>query len=220
MSRTGDAPKTMHAAIEKLRTTLDRPRHGVDGSVERARRLAALTDRLETRHGYTSDHTAAVSRLAVAIGKRLGLRQDELANVELGALLHDVGKLEVPETILGKATSLNELEWRAMRRHVESGERLLHRVVDLPAVLGIVRWHHERWDGAGYPDGKRGDQIPLAARIVAVADAFQAMTERRPYRSRRSEKAALEEIRRNAGTQFDPSCVNALGDVMRAGASE
>jgi putative nucleotidyltransferase with HDIG domain len=204
----------MHSTIEKLKAALDKPRSGAEQARDRARRLAALTDRLESRHGYTSDHTTAVSRIAVAIGRRLGLRKDELANVELGALLHDVGKLDVPETILSKPAALNELEWRAMRRHVESGERLLHRVVDRPAVLGVVRWHHERWDGDGYPDGKRGEQIPLAARIVAVADAFQAMIEPRPYRRGRTEQAALEEIRRNAGTQFDPHCVEALQDVV------
>jgi putative nucleotidyltransferase with HDIG domain len=204
----------MHSAIEKLQETLDQPRGSVERTRERAKRLAALTDRLETRHGYTSDHTTAVSRIAVAIGRRLGLRREELADVELGALLHDVGKLEVPETILGKPAALNEREWTAMRRHVESGERLLHRVVDLPGVLGIVRWHHERWDGDGYPDGKQGKQIPLPARIVAVADAFQAMIEPRPYRSRRSERTALAEIRRHAGSQFDPDCVEALQDVV------
>ena len=205
----------MYRSIDKLEHTLDRPQWADERTRERAMRLAALTDRLEARHGYTNDHTTAVSRLAVAIGKRLGLRSEELADVELGALLHDVGKLDVPETILGKPASLNGSEWRAMRRHVEFGERLLRRVVDAPAVLAVVRSHHERWDGRGYPDGKRGEQIPLAARIVAVADAFQAITERRPYRKRRSEDAALAEIRRNAGSQFDPSCVEALQDVVR-----
>jgi HD-GYP domain-containing protein (c-di-GMP phosphodiesterase class II) len=203
----------MHPAIEKLTETLDRPR-GRGGNT-RARRLAALTERLESERSYTSDHTRAVSSLAVAIGRRLGLRTEELAGVELGALLHDVGKLEVPEKILSKPSALDEVEWRAMRRHVESGERLLYRVVDLPAVLAVVRWHHERWDGNGYPDGKRGEEIPLAARIVAVADAFQAMVEVRPYREGRTRTAALEEIRRHAGTQFDPRCVDALRSVAR-----
>lgn len=199
----------MGTAIQQLSETLEEPR----GSA-RAKKLAALTDRLGSRRGYTSDHTTAVSVLAVAIGRRLGLDPEEQAVVELGALLHDIGKLEVPETILNKPAALDELERRAMRRHVESGERLLHRVVDVPAVLDVVRWHHERWDGEGYPDGKRGEQIPLPARIVAVADAFQAMVEVRPYRPGRTERAALAEIRRHAGTQFDPSCVEALRAVV------
>jgi HD-GYP domain-containing protein (c-di-GMP phosphodiesterase class II) len=199
--------------MEQLTETLDQPRSSAGSA--RAQQLAALTDRLESRHGYTSDHTTAVTMLAVAIGRRLGLGVEELAVVELGARLHDVGKLEVPEAILSKPAALDEREWRAMRGHVESGERLLHRVVDLPAVLGVVRWHHERWDGDGYPDGKRGEEIPLAARIVAVADAFQAMVEARPYRKGRTERAALQEIRRHAGSQFDPRCVEALRDVFR-----
>jgi putative nucleotidyltransferase with HDIG domain len=188
------------------------PRNGAGEA--HAQRLAALTDRLESRDGYASDHTTAVSLLAVAIGRELGLRKDELAAVELGALLHDVGKLEVPEKILNKPAALTRLEWRKMRRHVEWGERLLHRLVDMPAVLAVVRWHHERWDGGGYPDGKRGEQIPLAARIVAVADAFQAIIEERPYRGGRTEEDALAEIRRHAGSQFDPKCVEALRHVV------
>jgi two-component system cell cycle response regulator len=204
----------MSDAIEKLTERLD-DRHSMNRGRMRARQLAALTDSLETRAGYASDHPTAVSRLAVEIGARLGLDESELADLELGAMLHDVGKLDVPEKILGKSSPLDDLEWQAMRRHVESGERLLNHIVDLPAVLGIVRWHHERWDGAGYPDGRRGDDIPLGARIVAVADAFQAMIEPRPYRHKRSERAALAEIRRHAGSQFDPSCVGALQDVVR-----
>jgi len=203
----------MQTASEQLSETVDRRRGSTRSA--RAEKLAALTDRLGSRHGYTSDHTTAVSRLAVAVGSHLGLGGEDLAILKLGALLHDVGKLEVPEAILSKPAALDKREWRAMRRHVDSGERLLHPDVDLPAVLAIVRWHHERWDGAGYPDGKRGNEIPLAARIVAVADAFQAMVEVRPYRKRRTERAALEEIRRHAGSQFDPRCVDALEDVVR-----
>ena len=203
----------MHEPIKRLKETLP---HGDDAVRERARRLAALTDELETRHGYTSDHTLAVSRLAVAMAGRLGLRDQELRHVELGALLHDVGKLDVPEAILSKPSALDEHEWSEMRGHAESGVRLLDRVLDVPAVLEIVRWHHERWDGDGYPDGVEGDDIPLGARIVAVADAFQAMIEPRPYRCRRTPAEALREIQQNAGSQFDPECVDALAEVVTA----
>jgi putative nucleotidyltransferase with HDIG domain len=207
----------MHEPIKRLRETLQAPSAADEAIRERAQRLAALTDELETRHGYTSDHTLAVSRLAVAMGRRLGLRDQELRHVELGALLHDVGKLDVPETILSKPSPLNEREWSEMRGHAESGVRLLDRVLDVPAVLQIVRWHHERWDGDGYPDGVEGDDIPLGARIVAVADAFQAMIEPRPYRGRRTPVEALREIQQNAGSQFDPECVDALAELVVAG---
>jgi HD-GYP domain-containing protein (c-di-GMP phosphodiesterase class II) len=116
--------------------------------------------------------------------------------------------------VLTKPGPLNELEWAAMRRHAALGERLLAHILDQADVLAIVRSHHERWDGGGYPDGKRGDEIPLAARIVAVADAFQAMIEARPYRSPRTRVAALEEITSESGRQFDPSCVEALRAVI------
>jgi putative nucleotidyltransferase with HDIG domain len=203
----------MQTASEQLSETIDQTRGSAVSA--RAKQLAELTNRLGSGRGYTTDHTTAVSLLAVAIGRRLGLGAEDLAVVKLGALLHDVGKVEVPETILSKPAALDEREWRAMRRHAESGERLLHRLVDVPAVLAVVRSHHERWDGDGYPDGKRGEQIPLAARIVAVADAFQAMIEVRPYRNGRSARAALKEIRHHAGSQFDPRCVEALGSAAR-----
>jgi HD-GYP domain-containing protein (c-di-GMP phosphodiesterase class II) len=195
----------MHATIERLRTY-----------PPKARRLIELTARFERRRGCSGEHAEAVSRLAVEIGLRLGLNEQQLADVELGALLHDVGKLEVPEEILAKPAALDEDEWRAMRGHSESGERLLHRRIVRPGVLAVVRWHHERWDGSGYPDGKRREEIPVVARVVAVADAFQAMTEHRPYRLRRTPSAALEEVRRHAGTQFDPDCVDALAAVVAA----
>lgn len=178
------------------------------------RRLMRLTERLARKDGDTTDHTTAVASLAVAIAAELGIDGEELRHVELGALLHDVGKLAVPDRVLKKTSRLTQLEWVAMRRHAASGERLLTRILDLPDVLAVVRSHHERWDGAGYPDGMRGEEIPLGARIVAVADAFRAMVEPRAYRPPRSSSGSLAELIRNAGTQFDPACVDALRRVL------
>jgi putative nucleotidyltransferase with HDIG domain len=198
----------MNAAVAKLRE-LEAP--AGNGS---HLRLAGLVARLELKEGYEGDHTAAVGNVAVAIATRLGLSAEERRLVELGALLHDVGKLTVPDGVLTKPGPLNELEWGAVRRHAALGEQLLSHIVDLPDVLAVVRSHHERWDGAGYPDGKRGEEIPLPARIVAVADAFQAMIEPRPYRRPRSRAAALAEIVAESERQFDPLCVEALQAVL------
>jgi putative nucleotidyltransferase with HDIG domain len=187
--------------------------HEVTTAAE-ARRLGDLADRLELKEGYASEHTAAVSRLAVAIAAELGLGAEQRRRVALGALLHDVGKLSVPDRILTKPGPLNELEWAAMRRHAAFGERLLVHILDLPDVLAVVRSHHERWDGRGYPDGKQGEEIPLAARIVAVADAFQAMIEPRPYRPPRARERAVDELVAESGRQFDPECVEALLAVV------
>jgi putative two-component system response regulator len=176
--------------------------------------LAGLVDRLELKEGYAEEHTTAVSRLAMAIATELRLPAAQCRDVELGALLHDVGKLSIPDRVLTKPGPLNELEWTAMQRHASLGERLVARIVQQPAVLAVVRSHHERWDGSGYPDGKQGEEIPLAARIVAVADAFQAMIEPRPYREPRTRASALEEITSESGRQFDPGCVAALRAVV------
>jgi putative nucleotidyltransferase with HDIG domain len=177
-------------------------------------RLAGLVERLELKEGYEGEHTAAVSRVAVALAAQLGLPPATQRHIELGALLHDVGKLTVPDRVLSKSGPLNDLEWTAMRRHTALGERMLVHIVDLPDVLAIVRSHHERWDGQGYPDGISGKDIPLGARVVAVADAYQAMIEARPYRRPRSPREALAEISGEAGRQFDPACVEALRVVI------
>jgi putative nucleotidyltransferase with HDIG domain len=195
----------MNAVVAKLRE-LESPSASI--------RLAGLVDRLELKEGYAGEHTAAVSSLALAIATELKLSAAERRCVELGALLHDVGKLSIPDRVLTKPGPLNELEWAAMRRHAALGERLLAHILDQADVLAIVRSHHERWDGTGYPDGKRGEDIPRAARIVAVADAFQAMIEPRPYRAPRTRRAAVEEIASQSGRQFDPVCVEALRVVV------
>jgi diguanylate cyclase (GGDEF)-like protein/putative nucleotidyltransferase with HDIG domain len=177
--------------------------------------LAALSNALEAKDGETSDHTQEVAELAIEVATVLGLPGDEVRHVELGALLHDIGKIRIPESILNKPGPLSEEQWEVMRSHPEVGERILAPLESLGEVLPIVRSSHERWDGTGYPDGLAGEAIPLGARIVAVCDAYRAMVEDRPYRQALSRGDAIEELRGAAGTQFDPDCVTALLEVLR-----
>jgi diguanylate cyclase (GGDEF)-like protein len=185
-------------------------------AVERLYRetLGSLSNALEAKDGYTGAHAQEVSALAVSVARRLGLTGETLQAVELGALLHDIGKIRVPESILNKPGSLTAKEWKVMRTHPEAGERILAPIASLADVLPIVRGSHERWDGGGYPDGLGGDAIPIGARIVAVCDAFRAMVEPRPYRPALPRETALEELAANAGSQFDPACVEALLAVL------
>jgi diguanylate cyclase (GGDEF)-like protein len=159
-------------------------------------------------------HLRGTADLALAVGRELGMSGEELDDVAHAAELHDVGKIAIPDAILEKAGPLNETEWGFMRRHTIIGERILLAAPALRSVARLVRSSHERWDGAGYPDGLSGVDIPLGARIVAVCDAFDAMTTTRPYRSSIEEPAALQELHRCAGTQFDPEVVDAFSRVL------
>jgi putative nucleotidyltransferase with HDIG domain len=182
---------------------------------ERAQRLyretlASLSNALEAKDAVTSQHTEEVVRLAVSVAAELDVDLEAVRNVELGAVLHDIGKVRVPESILNKPGPLDDEEWAVMRTHPEVGEHILRPIRSLQAILPIVRHHHERWDGGGYPDKLSGRAIPLGARIVAVCDAYRAMTEDRPYRAALSSVEARRELEEGAGTQFDPECVEAL----------
>ncbi|HET9073978.1 MAG TPA: HD-GYP domain-containing protein [Solirubrobacteraceae bacterium] len=170
-----------------------------------------LGDVIEDDDEYTGQHSKAVVDLSLAIADRLGLDAATRQRVEFGALLHDVGKIRVPKDILHKNGPLDEREWAVMRRHTLYGEEMLRQVGGTLSGVGrIVRNSHERWDGAGYPDGLIAEQIPVESRIVCACDAFHAMTSNRPYRlAMRLEKAAAE-LRRCAGTHFDPAVVDAL----------
>jgi putative nucleotidyltransferase with HDIG domain len=180
----------------------------VGGSKNR-RSVGTLVERAAANDGTFRSHSWNVATLSVRLGKALGLRKRELEILELAAVLHDVGKLGVPSSVIAKTGALDEREWRAMRRHPVDGEQLLAPHMRSDDVLEIIRSHHERWDGRGYPDGLKGEQIPLGARIVAVADAFCAMIERRPYRAPRPRAAARAELLEQAGRQFDPVCAGA-----------
>jgi len=170
-----------------------------------------LRDVLEEDDEYTGRHTEGVVELAVEVADALDVDDETRRATELGALLHDVGKITVPNAIINKPGPLDESEWKVIRAHTIAGQRMLERVGGLLARVGIVvRASHERWDGHGYPDGLARERIPLAARIVAVCDAFNAMVTDRPYRSALPPGDALGELQANAGTQFDPEVVSAL----------
>jgi HD domain len=180
--------------------------------------VEALAAAIEMRDGYTGEHSADVVSLAVEVGRALRLDAPGLVELRCAARLHDVGKIGVPDGILRKPGPLTHDEWITMRRHAPDGSTLLARVPGLEAVAAIVRFHHERWDGAGYPDRLAAAQIPVASRIVAGCDAFRAMTADRPYRRAMTTDDALRELSRCAGTQFDAAVVDALARIVRAGA--
>jgi len=177
-------------------------------------RITSLARQLELKEGYPPDHAAAVVANARAIAQELGLAEDMRLTLDLGAELHDLGKLCIRDSVLAKPTALTEAEWDVMRIHPEAGAWLFMSLVGSADVAAIIRFHHERWDGQGYPAGLAGEAIPLAARIVAVADAYQAMVEPRPYRRAFSREVALEQLHAGSGTQFDPLCVDALSRAL------
>jgi putative nucleotidyltransferase with HDIG domain len=188
--------------------------------VERLRRthletIAALSRSMEVKDYYTGGHTERVANVAVALARRLGLSGADLDAIEIGALLHDIGKIGIPERILHKPGPLDAEEWKVMKEHPVISEYILSEVDLHPVVCQIARSSHERLDGAGYPDGLAGEEIPLAARIVLVADAFDALTSDRPYRRGRRVREALAELRKHTGSQFCPTVVAALELLYR-----
>ena len=179
--------------------------------------IRGLVKALAEADGDTYRHSLEVAATATVVGERLGLTRTEVVEVELGALLHDVGKLRLPPHILGKPGTLSEDERRLVRLHPEWGAEMVGRIPGLEAVALIVRLHHERPDGTGYPHGLSRERIPMASRIVSVCDAYGAMTKRRPYSEPLDVDTALLELSRHAGTQFDPDAVEALATFVRCG---
>jgi diguanylate cyclase (GGDEF)-like protein len=175
--------------------------------------LSLLAERDPTLAGQVGGVTEA----CLAVGRELGLDAGELPTLQAAASLHDIGKMAVPDAILSKPGPLTEDEWQFIRRHTLTGERILRAAPALAPVAPLIRSSHEHFDGSGYPDGLAGEQIPLASRIVAVCDAFDAMTSARPYRTAMSAEGALDELRRCAGGQFDPIVVAAFERVRAAG---
>ena len=173
--------------------------------------VRALTNAVEARDAYTGKHAERVAAYGLELARRIDPRLADNPQTEFGFLLHDVGKVAIPDGVLYKTTDLGDEDQSLMQRHPEIGYEIVRGIEFLGDAAQIVRHHHERWDGAGYPDGLAGEEIPLAARIFAVADALDAMTTDRPYRPGFSFTRARAEIRSGAGTQFDPAVVEQLG---------
>ncbi|MFL6334167.1 MAG: HD-GYP domain-containing protein, partial [Pyrinomonadaceae bacterium] len=175
--------------------------------------LKALTAALETRDSETHGHSERVVNFSLRLGQELGLDAEQLRSLEFGSLLHDIGKIGVPDAILRKPAKLTEEEWVRMREHPLHGQKILCGIEFLEGAARVVAQHHEKWDGTGYPLGLRSTQIDLNARIFAVADAFDAITSDRVYRAGRSYAEALAELDAYAGRQFDPHVVEAFRRV-------
>lgn len=177
----------------------------------------ALAEAVDVRDSYVAGHSQRTGALAEQVARMMDLPEDQIQDIRYGAILHDVGKLSVPDAILKKIGPLSAEEWKVIRRHTIAGARILSPVTRLARAAEIVRYHHERWDGTGYPEGLRGEAIPLGARIVAVVDAYTAMIDERTYRRALTPEEAIEELQRQAGTQFDPTVVAAFLRAVKSG---
>jgi diguanylate cyclase (GGDEF)-like protein/putative nucleotidyltransferase with HDIG domain len=215
LGHTEKSTKKLREAAETI--------HNQNVSLEQANRLLkerstaamqSLSATVDARDAYTAGHSRRVQQLALAIGRELGLSQAELDLLGHAALFHDIGKLAIPDAILLKPSPLSSDEWALMQRHAEEGARIIDRLGFLGDAVPAIRHHHERWDGAGYPDGLAGEEIPLGARIIHVADALDSMLTNRIYKAARPADEALDELRRGGGSQFCPRCVGALERLL------
>ncbi|MEW5870870.1 MAG: HD domain-containing phosphohydrolase [Chloroflexota bacterium] len=179
--------------------------------------LTALANAADMRDVSTNGHVSRVSNLSMALARHMGWKERQLEIIQYGAILHDIGKIHIPEKILFKPEELTNQEWEVVQRHPVNGERMVKDVDYLAESAPIVRHHHERWDGSGYPDGLSGESIPLGARIVSVADSFDAMTSYQPYSPARSLQDAYMEILSLSGERYDPGVVAAFQRAWYAG---
>lgn len=199
--------------VEQRTAELDRALNSLEGAYRST--LKALTAALETRDSETHGHSERVVSYSLRLGREYGLNSEEMKSLEFGSLLHDIGKIGVPDSILRKPAKLTEEEWVRMREHPVHGQQILRGIEFLQGAARVVAQHHEQWDGSGYPLGLRAEEIDICARIFAVADAFDAITSDRVYRRGKSYEAASQELDDWAGRQFDPKVVEAFHRVPK-----
>lgn len=179
--------------------------------------IRALAHAMEAKDSYTQGHSRRVASDAVRVAQYLALPPEEVEDLRLAGLLHDIGKIGVHEKVLSKPGKLDKEEWELVRQHPVLAEMILSPIAELGGIIKVIRHHHERYDGQGYPDGLKGNEIPLGARILAVADSYDAMTSARPYRAAHSAQDAIAEIERQSGTQFDPVIATAFISAAASG---
>jgi putative nucleotidyltransferase with HDIG domain len=185
-----------------------------DVARDRVDEMVAIAQAVEEKDSATQGHCRRLGHMAIQTGEKMGLRGQTLHDISYAAYLHDIGKVKVPGNILGKEGHLTDEEWEEMKRHPEYGAEILREKEFLSGAAEIVKTHHERYDGSGYPAGLKGDDIPIGARIIAVVDTYDAMTSERPYQQPLSKEEAIAELRAHAGTQFDPEVVEAFIAVL------
>lgn len=215
-SFTADEESLLNTLAEIAANALQRALSHAELEAAYLQTALALARAVDVRDTYTSDHSERMARLAVAVARQMGLDEETVNHIRLAALLHDIGKIGVPDAILRKPGPLNEEEWAIMKTHPEIGAEIVAPIRKLHPVVEIILAHQERYDGTGYPRGLKGEEIPLGARILAVVDAYSAMTENRVYRKARSPEEAIAELKRCAGTHFDPQVVQAFLRVWEA----
>lgn len=214
---TKSSPEEELAAVQKKAEDRMYRRKLFDSPSMRGRTITAITRTLHETHEREELHSRRVSSICEVMAKEIGMEERDIKELMTAGLLHDIGKIAIDGYILNKLGPLNEDEWRDIRRHPEIGYRILGSVNDLSDIANCVLAHHERWDGTGYPQRLKGEEIPLQARIIALADSFDAMISERPYGRVRSQEEAVEELRKNAGTQFDPRLVDTFVRLFEKG---
>ncbi|MEN3190732.1 MAG: HD domain-containing phosphohydrolase, partial [Atribacterota bacterium] len=177
--------------------------------------LDSFSAMLAERDPHTKDHSQKLQELALAFGKEIGLTEYQLDNLKLLALLYDIGKIGTPDSILFKNSALTSSEWEKMKDHTQIGYRMVKNIPEFAPIAREILYHHEHWDGTGYPAGLKGEEIPLLSRIISIVDAYDAMQSVRPYKGKLSKEKALEEIKRGAGTQFDPHLTEVFLKVVK-----